>query len=516
MHAGIELEIIFLLMVITSVAMGIRYFKLPYTIALIFAGIILSFFDIFPDIRLTPQLIFHVLLPPLLFEAAFNLNFTELKENIKPVLIYAVIGVVIAVFTTGFIISYGLNNLLGTIHIPLIACFLFGAVISSTDPISVLAIFKELGVPKRLSLIVDGESLFNDGVSVVVYGIISAIAVGTSEFSMVHSIKEFVAVAFGGALIGTILGLTFSKITALVDDHLIEITLTTILAYLSFIAAEHFEVSGVISVICAGLMVGNYGSKIGMSPTTRVSVKDFWEYIAFIVNSVVFFIIGLEVNSAHLMKYLPYIFLAIIAVLLGRIVAISILSPFINKIDKKISFKWQAVMVWGGIRGALAMALALAIPKSYPYREFILVMTFGVVAFSLIVQGLSIKSLLSFLKVGGRDKKLDEYEYEKGKFIAYNDYFKELIKMFEDGLISKKVYDLLLEDVKNGLKTAQERIEELAKDDNVSSYEYSSSLKRLLLKEKDAVNDAMKSGIISSVAAEKLITEINNRLIELA
>ncbi len=516
MHAGIELEIIFLLMVITSVAMGIRYLKLPYTIALIFAGIILSFFDIFPDIRLTPQLIFHVLLPPLLFEAAFNLNFSELKENIKPVLIYAIIGVVIAVFTTGFIINYGLNNVIGSIQIPLMACFLFGAVISSTDPISVLAIFKELGVPKRLSLIVDGESLFNDGVSVVVYGIISAIAVGNAEFSMVHSIKEFVAVAFGGALIGIILGLTFSKITALVDDHLIEITLTTILAYLSFIAAEHFEVSGVISVICAGLMVGNYGSKIGMSPTTRVSVKDFWEYIAFIVNSVVFFIIGLEVNSAHLMKYLPYIFLAIVSVLIGRIVAIGILSPFINKIDKKIGFKWQGIMVWGGIRGALAMALALAIPKSYQYREFILVMTFGVVAFSLIVQGLSIKGLLKILKVGGRDKKLDEYEYEKGKFIASNDYFKELIKMFEDGLISKKVYDQLLEDVKDGLKTSQERIEELAKNDNVSTYEYMSSLKRLLLKEKDAVNEAMKNGIISAVAAEKLITDINNRLIELS
>jgi CPA1 family monovalent cation:H+ antiporter len=514
-HLSMEMEIIFLLMVITSVAMVIRYLKLPYTIALIFAGIIVSIFNIFPDIRLTPELIFHVLLPPLLFEAAFNLNFDELKENIKPVLIYAILGVVIAVFVTGFLLNYSFNSFFPNFQIPIMACFLFGAVISSTDPISVLAIFKELGVPKRLSLIVDGESLFNDGVSVVVYGIISSIAVANTEFSMVHSIKEFIAVAFGGALIGIILGLTFSKITSLVDDHLIEITLTTILAYLSFIAAEHFEVSGVISVICAGLMVGNYGSKIGMSPTTRVSVKDFWEYIAFIVNSVVFFIIGLEVNSAHLLKYLPYIAIAIITVICGRIVSIGILTPFINKLDRKISFKWQAVFIWGGVRGALAMALALAIPVSYKYREIILVMAFGVVAFSLIVQGLSIKGLLSFLKVGGRDKKLDEYEYEKGKYIALNDYFKELIKMFEDGLISKQVYDLLLGEIKDGLKVSQEKIEELAKDDKVRHYEYSSSLKRLLLKEKDAIHDAIRNGIISTAAAEKLLIEINNKLIEL-
>jgi len=514
-HHAIEIEIIVLLMVITSVAMTMRFLKFPYTIALIFAGIILSFFDIFPDIRLTPELIFQVLLPPLLFEAAFNLNFNELKENIKPVLIYAVIGVLIAVFITGGLLFFGFRNLSLGISLPFIAAILFGSVISSTDPISVLAIFKELGVPKRLSLIIEGESLFNDGISVVVYGIILSIAVGTTEFSLVHGIKEFVAVAFGGALVGTILGLTFSKITAMIDDHLIEITLTTILAYLAFIAAEHFEVSGVISVICAGLMVGNYGSRIGMSPTTRVSVKDFWEYIAFIINSVVFFIIGLEVNSVHLLKYLPYIILAIVCVLIGRTVAILFLTPFINRMDKKITFKWQAVTIWGGVRGALAMALALAIPKDYQYREIILLMTFGVVAFSLIVQGLSIKGLLKLLKIGGRDKSLDEYEYEKGKFIALNDYFKELLNMFEAGLISKKVYDLLLEDIKDDMHKAQERIEELAKNDKVSTYEYKSSLKRLLLKEKDAINEAVKNGVISSFTAEKLLKEINDKLIGL-
>ena len=209
-------------------------------------------------------------------------------------------------------------------------------------------------------------------------------------------IDPFVIVAFGGAIVGTILGLTFSKITALIDDHLIEITLTTILTYLAYIVAEYFETSGVISVIAAGLMVGTYGTKIGMSPTTRVSVKDFWDYIAFIINSVVFFIIGLEVGIVNIFNNIHYIIIAIFAVLLGRTVSMLILTQVVNRIDKKIDFKWQTIFIWGGVRGALAMALALAIPHDYEYRAIILMMTFGVVGFSLIVQGLSIGKLLQF------------------------------------------------------------------------------------------------------------------------
>ena len=514
MHSSIEFEIIILFMAIISVAMGVRYFSnLPYTIALIFAGIILSFFHIFPDIRLTPNLIFHVLLPPLLFEAAFNLNANELKENIKPILIYAVFGVIIAVFTTAFLLqnTFSLFNL--NITMPFLATLLFGAVISSTDPISVLAIFKQLGVPKRLSSIIEGESLLNDGISVVLYGIVLSTIVSTNHFTLTNGIKEFVTVAFGGATIGAILGLTFSRITALVDDHLIEITLTTILTYLAYMSAEYFEVSGVISVIAAGLMVGNYGTKIGMSPTTRVSVKDFWDYIAFVINSLVFIIIGLEVGIVHLFTNFHYIIIAIVAVLIGRIVAILFLTFFINKIYNKITIKWQMVFVWGGVRGALAMALALAIPQDYEFRGIILIMTFGVVGFSLIVQGLSIGKLLGFLKIGGKDKNLEEYELKKGKLIALNGAYLELEEMYKDALISKHVYTLLSEYNTKDIEKAKDVIEDLAKNPNVKDYEFKTSLKRLLLKQKDSIQESMKHGIISLQVGEELINKINKEIL---
>jgi len=516
MESPIETEIILLLMVIISVAMGVRYYsKLPYTIALIFAGILLSFFDIFPDIRLTPELIFNVLLPPLLFEAAFNLNAHELKENSKPILIYAVFGVIIAVLTTGFL----LHSSFALFHIdtamPLIACLLFGAVISSTDPISVLAIFKQLGVPARLSSIIEGESLFNDGVSVVVYGIVLAAITTHSDFSLIHGLKEFVIVAFGGAITGAILGLTFSRITALVDDHLIEITLTTIVTYLTYIVAEYFDVSGVIAVIVAGLMVGNYGTKIGMSPTTRVSVKDFWDYIAFIINSIVFFIIGLEVGITNIFANMHYIAIAIATVLIGRFVSVIFLTQFVNLVDKKISFKWQSVFIWGGVRGALAMALALAIPADYEYRAIILVMTFGVVGFSLIVQGLSIGKLLHVLHIGGRDKNLDTYELEKGKLIAISGASQELNLMYSEALISKHIYEILSKHYTQDIQKAKETIEKIAHDPIVKDYEFKTSFKRLLLKEKDSIQESMKHGIISAQAGEHLINTINKEIFQL-
>jgi CPA1 family monovalent cation:H+ antiporter len=516
MNFSIEVEIVVLMMVIVSVSMGVRYFsKLPYTIALIFAGILLSFFHTFPDIHLTPELIFHVLLPPLLFEAAFNLNANESKSNIKPILIYAVFGVLISTFVIGFFLNFLFHILHVETTIPFIALLLFGAVISSTDPISVLAIFKELGVPKRLSSIIEGESLLNDGISVVIFSIILSLTISGGSFHLVNGIKDFILVAFGGATVGTILGLTFSRITALVDDHLIEITLTTVVTYLTYLTAEYFEVSGVIAVIFAGLMVGNYGTRIGMSPTTRVSVKDFWDYIAFVINSVVFFIIGLEVSAINVFENFHYIAFAIFAVIIGRVVSVLTLTPLIGLVDKPISFRWQSIFIWGGVRGALAMALALAIPQEYAFRDMILIMTFGVVGFSLIVQGLSIAPLLKFLNIGGKDKELQKYEYEKGKIIALSGANQELETMYKEALISKHVYHLLLEYQTKDLQKAKEVIETLENNDSVREYEFKTSLKRLFLKQKDSIQESMKHGIISTQAGEQLIALINKEILHI-
>ena len=226
-------------------------------------------------------------MPPLLFEAAFHLDLDELRHNLLPIVTLAVPGVLITTLIIGGITALGIG-------LPLGVAMVFGALLSATDPVSVVAFFRQLGAPRQLASIVEGESLFNDGTAVVVFRIALAIAV-SRQFSLVGSVTNFLWLAAGGLVVGGLLGWVVSKLIARVDDYLIETTLTTILAYGAYLAAERLHVSGVLAVVAAGLVNGNIGPA-GMSPTTRIVIFNFWEYVAFVANSLVFLLIGLDIN----------------------------------------------------------------------------------------------------------------------------------------------------------------------------------------------------------------------------
>ena len=211
-------------------------------------------------------------------------------------------------------------------------------------------------------------------------------------------VQYFLAVA-GGAILGSALGYVASRITGAVDDPQIEITLSTILAYGSYLLAFHLHLSGVIATASAGLILGNFGSKTGMSVRTRTAMESFWEYVSFVMNSLVFLLIGLEIHVRQLLRNWTLVTLAVAAMLLGRARSVYLLIPLSNRFSEKISFHWRPVIVCGGLRGALALALALSLPSTFPYREQILDLTLGVVIFSIVVQGLTIKPLLNLLKL---------------------------------------------------------------------------------------------------------------------
>jgi CPA1 family monovalent cation:H+ antiporter len=401
--SGIEF-LVWLLIAAAIIAMLAKRLRIPYTVSLVFGGLLLGVIHLpilsplqpghRPD-WLTPDVILILFLPALVFEGSVKLDVRELLRNSVPLLLLANAGVLLAALVTGYLVHW-------LIGLPVLIALLFGSIISATDPISVLAIFKDLRVDKRLSLIMEGESLLNDGTAVVLFGILFG-AIVAEKLTLPKGLEQYVLAVAGGAVLGSALGYLASRITGTVDDPQIEITLTTILAYGSYLLAFHLHLSGVIATASAGLMLGNFGAKRGMSAGTRTAMQSFWEYISFVMNSLVFLLIGLEIHVRELLQNWTSVVLAVGAVFLGRALAVYLLVPLSNRFAEKIPLRWQHVAVWGGLRGALALALALSLTTAFPYREQILNLTFGVVIFSILVQGLTIKPLVRILKLANGD-----------------------------------------------------------------------------------------------------------------
>lgn len=395
--SGVEF-LIGLLIAASTIAVLTKYLRMPYTVALVLGGLLLSLLrlpflsPLQPSQRpnwLTPDVILILFLPALVFEGSVKLDVRDLLRDAAPLLVLANVGVFLATLVTGYLVHW-------VIGLPILIALLFGAIISATDPISVLAIFKDLRMNQRLSVIIEGESLLNDGTAVVVFQILLVGVVG-GGLSAGKGIGQFLLAVVGGAVLGFAVGYAGSKLTQAIDDPQVEITLTTIVAYGSYLLANHLHLSGVIATASAGLMVGNFGAKRGMSERTRTVLESFWEYIAFVMNSLVFLLIGLEVHIDALAQAWRPVLFAIAAVLIGRSLSVYLLVPVNNLFAERISIRWQHVMVWGGLRGALALALALSLDNTFPYRGRVLDLTFGVVVFSILAQGLTMKPLLRVL-----------------------------------------------------------------------------------------------------------------------
>jgi len=395
--------LVWLLIAAAVIAMLAKALRIPYTVSLVCGGLLLGaiqlpfFSPLQPGHRpdwLTPDVILILFLPALVFEGSVKLDVRALVRNALPLVLLANVGVLIAATVTGYVV----HLLAG---LPLIIALLFGSIISATDPISVLAIFKDLRLDPRLTLIMEGESLLNDGTAVVLFQILLGAAIA-GTWSVFNGVEQYFLAVAGGAALGAALGYLASRVTAFIDDPQIEIMLTTILAYGGYLLAYRLHLSGIIATAAAGLIVGNVGAKKGMSERTRSAMQSFWEYISFAMNSLVFLLIGLEIRVGELLSNWAAVMLAIGGVLLGRMLSVYLLVPVSNRFAEKIPIRWQHVAVWGGLRGALALALALSLESTFPYREQLLSLTFGVVIFSILVQGLTMKPLLGILGLACR------------------------------------------------------------------------------------------------------------------
>jgi Na+:H+ antiporter len=387
--------LLWLLLAASVIAVIATRLRVPYTVALVAGGLLLGahHFAVIENLTggqrpdwLTPDVILILFLPALLFEGSLRIPLRELRENALAILLLATAGVVGATVVTGYAMRWATG-------LPLFVALLFGALVSPTDPISVLALFRDLKVARRLSILVEAESLLNDGTAVVLFSILLAGTTG-GELGIGSGIRQFVAAVLGGAATGVVMGYVVSLLLAKLDEPGISIMLTMIAAYGSYLVAHRLGVSGVVATVASGVMVGNFGLAARTGTRTSVALLSFWEFAAFLINTVVFLLIGMEVHLGALARVWRLTALAIGAVLLGRILTVYGLTAISNRFAAKIPVSWQHVLVWGGLRGSLCLAMALSLAPSFPYRTEILEVTFGVVAFSILVQGLTIKPML--------------------------------------------------------------------------------------------------------------------------
>ncbi|SEN53731.1 sodium/proton antiporter, CPA1 family [Sphingomonas gellani] len=375
-----------LLLLAALVAIASVRLRLPYSVALVAAGLILAVAAPGSVPMLSRDLIFLVFLPPLVFEAAIQIPWKPFRRELPLLSALVTLGVVLA----AAIVAGGMHWLAGWSWI---GAGLFGVLVAATDPVSVIAAFKQMPVPHRLHLLVESESLLNDGTAAVGFAVLAGIAAGGDAGATTIALK-LVGTVLGGIACG--LGVSFALVllAGRTQDRLVEVMLTTLIAYGSFLLAEHLGGSGVIATLTAGLVVGNYGFLGSFSDSGREGVLNHWEFVAFLVNSLVFLLIGGAEAAVPIGTVLFASAAAIALSLIGRAVAVYPVMIAFARSRLSVPWAYKHVLFWGGLRGALALALALALPAGVAEREEIVWVTFAVVAFSIVVQGITMPALV--------------------------------------------------------------------------------------------------------------------------
>lgn len=407
---AIEIDILVLLAVACLTAIALTRIKFPYTVTLVLLGIALGWLgenvqslEVIRTLTLSHDLILFVFVPPLIFESALNLDSRLLLRNLVPILMLAAPGLLLSTAIVGSILAWGTP-----LNLP--QALLFGSLISATDPVAVIALFKELGAPKRLGILVEGESLFNDATAIVTFNIILAVMVSGSGFGLPELQQggiDFAVSFFGGVVLGAALGFVMRLLLTLTKENpLVLASLTTVVGYAAFLLAEEaFEVSGVIAVVSAGVVLGWFKSN-QLKPEARYFLSEFWEYLAFLANSLIFLLVGLTVSGLNFFAQVEQtqdlfgaIALTLLAILIARVIVVFGVTGLLNRVQPSgaVPFSYQIVSFWGGLRGAVCLALALSFDPSFPNRDLMLMLTLGVVLFTLLIPGTTIAPLMQKL-----------------------------------------------------------------------------------------------------------------------
>jgi CPA1 family monovalent cation:H+ antiporter len=374
----------------------VRRTALPYSVVLVACGLAAGLFVPVPATAIQPELVLLVLLPGLIFEASYKLDLRLLRRSLPAVALLAGPGV----FVTGGIVALVLA---ATTGMPLTIGFVVGAIVSATDPAAVIATFRKLRAPRRLATLVEAESLFNDGTGIVVFSVAAAALV--RPISAEEAAFAFVATVVVSALIGFACGQLGTRLIVRVEDDVVVLSVSLLLAYGTYLVSDAIHESGIIATAVAGIVLGNEGRRLGLSRSALAALDTVWEFLAYLLTALVFLLVGLAIPIRQMAESLPAIAAAVVGVLVARAV---IVYGFVGvlrivggpRVRRQVPQAWLHVIFWSGLRGAIAVALALSLAPGVPARAQIQEIAFGVVLFTLAVQATTIEPLLRRLGIG--------------------------------------------------------------------------------------------------------------------
>ncbi len=511
--AELVVVLIILLLGATGVALITRQLRIPYVTGLVLAGFVVT--DFLPrGTGLDPSLILNLFLPILIFEAGINTDISRLRSTFKPIAILALPGSMISSGIIALLLKLGL----GLAGIP---ALLLGVILANTDTVSMIAVFKTIPVPSRLSTIVEGETLFNDATGLVLFSLTLQLYT-TGSLTFLEGVQNFLFISLGGILVGLILGYLSIPVFARLDDPLSSLLLTVAVALGTFQVGQYLGVSGAVAVVIAGLIFGNLGLTQIATASARITLLSFWEYASFSVNTFIFLLIGIEIDLINLWNTLPAILLAVLAFQVGRILTVYPLMAGMRWIDRPIPRPWQHLLFLGNIKGSLSMALALSLPIALPGRENLIALIYGCVLISLVGQGSSLAWLVKRLNLSKFSEGKQEIEELQAQLITSKAAQDELDSLLKSGVLPKAIYEEMRSSYQARIVGAEKSLREIY---NRRPSEFDPQVKelgkidairrRLLLAEKAALNEAIRKRILSETIVLHRLKELDRQLLML-
>ncbi|WP_095991196.1 cation:proton antiporter [Cystobacter fuscus] len=511
MHFEMPL-LIGLMVAASTLAIAAKRVRIPYSVALVVGGLFISVAGLLPGIPpLNPEFVFLVCLPLLLFEGGITADVANVRANLVPIATLASLGMVLAITATGTALHYALGMDWGP-------ALLLGAMLSVTDTVSILYAFRRAAVPRRLSGIMQGESLFNDGTALVAYAAIAGVVTrGETSFSLPLLSAQVVLATVGGVAIGLALGTGAGFIIRRTRDPLAEIMVTTALALSAYTIGEQVHLSGAIAAVTAGLTTG-ITLRRHVAPQSQVAIHTFWEYVTFGVNTFLFLSVGLATKPGALVRHLPLTLLAVACVFAGR--AVAIYGPFLLlrwlRPSATVPLRWQHVFIFGNIKGALSIGLALGLPAGTPAREQMVSIAFGVTFLSLVGQGLTLTGFLRRLGLIREDPVARAVSEQQARLIASRAARQELEQLHDQGLIPRAAYEHLRSDYQVGIASAERELRRLSEQHLTQAARLVLTTRRHLVDaERTALLSARLAGLIPEATAEAQLARLDARTLEL-